>query len=458
MKAVVSSTIRISNATEELKQWISDELIISNPEYSKKQRMGFRTYKTPKKLYLYEQDGTDYILPYGCLETLIRQFGVKVEYDRPLNGKVAYESKVPLWDYQIPAKVFMTINKRGILQAPAGSGKTQIGIAIAIALARRCLWITHTKDLLNQSKERAEKYISPDLIGTITEGKVEIGKGMTFATVQTLYRLDLTRYKDTWDTIIVDECHRVAGTPSQLTMFSKVLNSLDARYKYGLSATVHRADGLIKATYSLLGRVVYEIPKEDVKDKVMPVGVKCVETHTPVSLQCLNTDGTLNYTSLINYLAEDSVRNDLILQYILPEVRAGHSVLVLSARLSQLRWFLTELGDAAVMIDGKMTTKVGKEQRRQAIEDMRTGKKKVLLASYNLAKEGLDIPKLDRLFMATPQQDKAIIIQSLGRVARIADGKYSAVAYDFVDELIPHCRTEHRKRRAIYKREGCYDF
>ena len=63
-------------------------------------------------------------------------------------------------------------------------------------------------------------------------------------------KVDLNQYRDTWDCIIVDECHRVAGTPTAVTQFSKVLNTLRARHKYGLSATVHRADGLIKATYA----------------------------------------------------------------------------------------------------------------------------------------------------------------------------------------------------------------
>ena len=57
------------------------------------------------------------------------------------------------------------------------------------------------------------------------------------------------------------------------------------------------------------------------------------------------------------------------------------------------------------MIDGKMTSKKRKAEREQAIEDMRTGKKRYLFATYSLAKEGLDIPRLDRLYLTTPQKD-----------------------------------------------------
>ena len=84
----------------------------------------------------------------------------------------------------------------GILQSPAGSGKTQMGIALVMRYGRRALWLTHTADLLNQSKARAERYMDKRLIGTITEGKVNIGQGITFATIQTMCRLDLAQHKD----------------------------------------------------------------------------------------------------------------------------------------------------------------------------------------------------------------------------------------------------------------------
>lgn len=115
--------------------------------------------------------------------------------------------------------------------------------------------------------------MSPSLTGTIVEGKVQIGKAITFATVQTMCNLDLSLYRNTWDTIIVDEAHRVSGSPTSVTMYSKVLNSLAARHKYGLTATPDRADGLIRATFALLGGVVHTIPREVVADKIVKVTV-----------------------------------------------------------------------------------------------------------------------------------------------------------------------------------------
>lgn len=82
--------------------------------------------------------------------------------------KVDYGGKVPLYDYQEEAVAAMLINHYGILQSPAGSGKTQMGIALACALGVKTLWLTHTKDLLTQSKSRAEQYVDSELLGTIS--------------------------------------------------------------------------------------------------------------------------------------------------------------------------------------------------------------------------------------------------------------------------------------------------
>jgi superfamily II DNA or RNA helicase len=111
--------------------------------------------------------------------------------------------------------------------------------------------------------------------------------------------------------------------------------------------------------------------------------------------------------------------------------------------------------DKATMISGKMTTKKGKAEREQALEDMRTGKKKYLFATYSLAKEGLDIPCLERLFMTTPQKDYAVITQSIGRIARTHEGKADPICYDFVDD-IRYLVKSYKKRCTTYKKNDCY--
>ena len=458
MRVSIGATITVENPSQALNDWCEEHLVIPNPEYAKKVRMHFWVGNTPKTLSLYERRGNALILPFGILRD-VQHFlwGHPCMSEFPEPVEIAYGGEVPLYSYQDDAVNVVKECRYGILQSPAGSGKTQMGIALVMRYGRRALWLTHTADLLNQSKARAERYMDKRLIGTITEGKVNIGQGITFATIQTMCRLDLAQYKDLWDVIIVDECHRVAGTPTAMTQFFKVLNSLSARHKYGLSATVHRADGMIPATYALLGHVVHTVPDEAVKDKIMQVGIKPLGTGVKLSRECLNTDGTINYTKLISYLCENKERTHYIGSWIVAE--ADHPCLILSDRLNHLEALMNTLPrsmrEMSVMISGKMTTKKGKAEREQAIEDMRTGRKRYLFATYSLAKEGLDIPCLERLFLTTPQKDYAVITQSIGRIARTHEGKKPPIAYDFVDD-IGFLVKSYKKRCSTYRKNGCY--
>ena len=453
----VGNQLRIQKPTANLLDWCKKNMVLANPDYAKKVRMHLWLGNTPQKLYLMQWDGDTLVLPYGCLNTVLSMGECEVINDLPSPKKVVFGCSVPLYDYQEAAKEAMLKAYYGILQSPAGSGKTQVGIALAAALGRKTLWLTHTRDLLSQSKNRAEQYMSPSLTGTITEGRVQIGKAITFATVQTMCNLDLGRYRDVWDCIIVDECHRVAGTPTSVTQFSKVLNSLAARHKYGLSATVHRADGMIAATYALLGQIAYQVPDAAVAEKVMTVSVLPRPTHQGLSREFLDTDGTIIYAKLVNFLADRYDRNELIAAD-LAENR-NHYNLILSDRLSHLEYLMKhlphDLRDQAVMVDGKMTSKKAKAMREQAIEDMRQGRKRYLFATYSLAKEGLDIPRLDRLYLATPQKDYAVITQSIGRIARTFEGKAEPVVYDYVDEGIQYLVRSYKKRCATYRKCGC---
>ena len=452
----VSNTLSVNNPTKELMTWCKKNLVIANPEYAKKARMNLWLGNTPKMLYLYEIRGDTLVLPFGVLRSLPKSITDKAlfvsEFATPV--EVDYDTSVPLYDYQEEAVNAMIAAKYGILQSAAGSGKTQMGIALAVKLKRRTLWLCHTLDLIRQSKERAELYMSEDLIGTITEGKVSLGKGITFATIQTMCKLDLPQYRDYWDCIITDEVHRVSGSPTAVTQYQMVLNSLSARHKYGLSATVHRADGMIQATYALVGKVAYQVPDEAVADKIMKVGIYPVGTGIEISREALNTDGTLNYTKLITYLTGNRTRNELIVSCI--ERRPS---LILSDRLNHLEELMSLLPEDmqkdAVMVSGKMTSKAGKAKREQAISDMRSGRKKYLFATYSLAKEGLDIPCLERLYLATPQKDYAIVTQSVGRIARTFEGKADPIAYDFVDN-IGYLVKSYKKRCSTYRKNGCY--
>ncbi len=458
MELTIGSEIRIKEAGKELRDWCTENLVLSNPEYIDRMRRGLWTGRTPQYLHLYRVEGEELVLPVGTGKD-IRQFlspEDTIKTDLADNGKLNFVGKVPLYGYQQAAVDAMSRTSCGILKSPCGSGKTQMGIALSAALGRKTLWITHTQDLLTQSYERAAQYFPRETIGRITGGKVYIGTHFTFATVQTLCKLDLAKYRYSWDVIIVDECHRLAGTPTKVTMLYRVLNSLAARYKFGLSATVHRSDGLIRSTFAALGPVVYQVPEAEVEEKTMKVQIRERSTGVKVSRSCLDTDGTMDYTKLIPYLVGNPERNQLIIKDITDNEE--HWNLILSDRLEHLQALMESLPKEclpfAAMIHGGMTSKKGKAERAAAIEDMRTGKKHFLFASYSLAKEGLDIPRLDRLYLTTPKKDFAVVTQSIGRIARRFSGKEDAVCYDYVDD-IAFCQNQYRRRKAHYRKAGC---
>lgn len=459
MTVFIGSQLTVLSPTPALLGWCRENLVLDNPEYRKKQRMNLWLGKTPKQLTLYEVRGHHIVLPYGCLDDVLR-FGPDEVVDRlptctPSDSLSPYD--VPLYDYQETAVQAMQEAGHGILQAPAGSGKTQMALALALRLGLKTLWLTHTTDLLTQSKARAEQFIPKTLIGTITGGKVQIGQQITFATIQTMNKLDLNQFRDEWGTIICDECHHVSGSPTTVTQYYRVLSALAARHKYGLTATVHRADGLIRATYALIGDIAYTVSDAAVKSRIMQVSVLPVKTCLQASGEYLNSDGTINYTMLINYVCNYPFRNAQILQCL--RCNSGHSNLILSERVGHLKLLYNalppELRMKSAVIDGKMSSKKLKAEREQAIEDMRTGEKRYLFATYSLAKEGLDIPRLDRLYLATPQKDYAVIVQSVGRVARTFPDKEPPLVYDFVDDSIAFLVRGWRKRRGYYRRLGC---
>lgn len=459
MLIFIDSEMHVLNPTDRLKRWCKDFLTVSNPEYSKKLRMGFWVGNTPPTLSLYESRGEDLWIPYGAMSLIPKDIldeGICItEFD--LGEDVQFDADVPLYDYQKKAVSAMVDAGYGILQSPAGSGKTQMGLAIAAKLGKKTLWLCHTLDLVKQSRDRALMYMSPDKIGTISAGKVDIGNVITFATIQSMSKLYLNKYKNVWDVIITDEVHRVSGTPTAITQYEKVLNRLCAKHKYGLSATVHRSDGMIKATYALVGKVMYNVSEEDVADKIMKVGVIPLGTEVKMSDEALNYDGTLNYAKFITYLTHESTRNKVILTWLINHQQ--YSSLILSDRLDHLQTLMRMLPDSmlerSVMISGRMTSKAGKKDRQQAIEDMRSGKKKYLFATYSLAKEGLDIPCLERLYLTTPQKDYAIVAQSVGRIARVSKGKADPVVYDFVDD-IGYAVKAYKKRCTTYRKLGAH--
>lgn len=448
MRAVADNEITIELPSIQVYDAMTNKLEWSNPEYVKRVEAGRSVWNVPRDIVLWKQKGQFLIVPFGMLQTL-RNMGINVVPESHLTGqKRLFEGEVDnLYDYQEEALKLALKAKNGVLVAPCGSGKTQIGLAICAKLGLNTLWLTHTQELLSQSMARAKQYLDVP-IGTITGGKINAVNGITFATVQTMARIDLSSFRDFWNVVIVDECHRCVGTPTQMTMFYTVVNSLSARHKYGLTATPKRADGMEKAMFALLGPKFFEITREDVKNNTCPLCVlEPKQTGwTPDMDKCLNPDGTLNFTNLITECVTDQKRLQVVANEIDMAVRTNGLTLVLSQRVAHLE----SLAKMCNYRHGILST-ANKRERKRLLRDLIDGKIEVLYATYAIAKEGLDIPPLRNLVMASPVKDEITVTQSAGRVMRKYPDKECGVIWDFDDDM-RMLQGWLKKRMSIYNK------
>jgi superfamily II DNA or RNA helicase len=136
--------------------------------------------------------------------------------------------------------------------------------------------------------------------------------------------------------------------------------------------------------------------------------------------------GRVNMARLTNWLAENEQRNKLIAKYLNHAAKKGREVLVLGERLTQLHDLhgMVKTRDKALHV-GAMDD----DEREEALT------KQVVLATQHLAKEGLDKPSLDTLFILIPFGGAGRLQQSKGRIEREYEGKQAPIVYIFVDSI-----------------------
>lgn len=451
MIITVDSIITVQQPDAKLLDWCNQHLIIENPSYYKLMRMGRRAWNIPQKIVFYKYYDGRLILPRGCLKDVWDMFPDMSLYRHRMTKcqPVEFRSRIVLRDYQRPAVRAVKSGKQGIIVMPCGAGKTETALQVITELGQPALWITHTTDLLNQSLNRAKDklQLGAGEYGVIGGGEYTVGSHITFSTVQSLRQKDLDSLAWRFGTVVVDECHRAFMSDSKMGMFEEVMERLPALYRIGITASEHRSDGLIQGMYHLIGRKIYEVPQERLNQggNLMLPTVKAIPTGWSYE-----GDKTMEFGAMLCEMINDYGRNTMIRDQINRNV--GRCCLVLSDRLEQLEW-LYQMADSfggKEYINGKSSRK----NRDEAIRRMKSGESNILFATYSLAKEGLDIPGLDRLFLCTPHRDKVAVQQSVGRIMRQHEGKTDAVVYDFVDNE-GLCISQYKSRKAVYRKLGC---
>lgn len=457
MHFMISNRILCIEPTREILLWCENNLVLRNPEYDKKSRMGLWIGETPELLYFYTKEGRNVEVPFGCLSDLAYWIRTSTYQFDFVNAPVQFMRKtgIELYGYQKEASNMLRMARNGVLLSPTASGKTITALSLIGDIGQRALWLCHSKELLEQAVSAYELLyqVSPGDIGVIKEGRVEIGAKMTFSLVQTLAKHIHDVSPNTFGCVIADEAQFCIKSLSAAAMFSKCVEHFKAQYKYTVTATLHRADGQEARIEMLFGHVVHEVPRSEVADKIMRPTALPLCADTPESFEYLNTDGTMNYTKLVGYLAENRPRNKMIANVAATALQDGRSVLILCDRVNQavsIKEYLWWVARAEVL-DGSTP----KPRRGKTIEEMRSGACRCLIATTKLAGTGLDIPRLDCLIMASVQKDLTIVTQSIGRISRAMPGKPPPVCYDVVDVNIGYCLSAHKKRIGHYRKAEC---
>ncbi len=462
----LSNIIEIVEPTEEVSDFVRKTYVYTNPNYIKKQRMGFSTYKTARTIQLYDTYRGNIYIPIGCFNDIWKLHPYKDDYvDYSVIKPINIKSDIKLRNYQEP--VINAVKKycNGIIIMPCGTGKSCTLLHTACVLKQKTLWLCTTKDLLNQ----AESYIKDFTNGTtskITEGKCDYSGDFVFATIQTLCKVIEKQEipQDTFGCVIGDEVQHCMISDESVMMFKSCIEYFSARYKLGCTATLKTANDLWKCIPKLIGDVIYELKKSEDKTKFIGyyenkpiIEVSASRFQVPAKIYMLKTTyntenkdifdntGRIVFSSLISDLALDYDRNRQVLDII---NKLDSYTIVISERTSQLEKLHKQV-DNSIYINGKTP----KKKREQEIEEFRQGKHKVLFATYSLVAEGLDIPILENLVMASPVKDERLVIQAIGRCQRPSGDKKIANIYDLVDDVsILYKFTQ--KRKSVYKKEG----
>lgn len=367
-----------------------------------------------------------------------------------LGGEIPSMNPINLRAEQVPAvqAVMDSIDRPGkgaILFAPCGKGKTVMGLEMIRRLGRKALVLVHKSFLVDQWIERANTFLPQAKVGLWQRDQVPTGdEDIVIGMVQSIVNPRRTYPAEVFEmfgTLVADETHRYAAP-----MWQDAISNFPAAYRIGLTATPERKDNLHDVFYSHIGPIAYFMEGH----KRVPLIWK-IETDTffPIH-QYTMYNGDANTAKLITMVSQEEDRTDRIVSFAIRALKKGRKVLILSERVAHTKE-MNELLKTKAGEDFTTAVYIGGMKQAQREE---ASKADIICGTYAMAQEGLDIPALDTLILATP---KTSITQSVGRILRDAPDKKDPVVVDFVDSKIEILSAYWWSRRKTYKNLG-YNF
>ncbi len=460
----INSKIKLSPPPEKLRDHLIGLLTHENPLFTQAERMGYNTYSIDSSIEFYKFDGAgNMFIPRGMrneLFGLLKNLGIKstVNDERIIKPFETFidGSSINFRPYQYPAvSNLLEAGPEGVLVAPAGSGKTVMGLSLVSILQQSTIWLTHTDRLFKQCKDRILEFI-PEIkeedIGLIGGGKWSTGNAITIAMIPTLVQNipKMNEIKDNFGMVILDECHHC---PSRT--FTEVVTSLNPYYMYGLTATPYRRDGLEGLLFQCMGPITSTIDKNVViRDKgiVKPLIVYCGLNFGPrVDISNINI-------ILRSFIIENQDRNERITNDVVNEAKKDNYCIVVSGRKKHCD-ILYEMILSKWPKTGIATGTLSKKLVDEQVEKFNEKEITVLVTTPELLGEGFDVDFLNRLFIATSFRTEARTEQLVGRIQRFHPDKKDALVYDYVDENIGVLNNQYFSilgncRSHVYRRLG----
>jgi len=336
--------------------------------------------------------------------------------------------------------VLSTQNGGGLLELFCGFGKTCLALYICAQLKKKTLIIVHKEFLLNQWIERISEFLPNARIGRIQAQIIDIeDKDIVIGMLQSLSMKD---YPDTmfssFGLTIIDEVHHISSE-----VFSQALFKIVTLYTLGLSATMERKDGTTNVFKMFLGDILYKSKRED-EENVVVRGIEYISNDDEFNEVPTDWRGNVLYSTLIGKLCTFNNRSEFILNVLKDMIAENSSqqIMIIAHNKNLLKYLYDAIEYREIATVGYY---VG-GMKEKALKDSEC--KMVIIATYSMASEGLDIKTLSALIMATPKTD---IEQTVGRILR--EKHNNPIIVDIIDKH-ETLQNQWRKRKTFYKKQN----
>ena len=432
----------------ELINFLIEEINFANTEYFVKRQMSQSIFGTERYFNFIEESENEIFIPRGMtgqILTFCKQNAIDFEFHdkRKKHKEIVFKTVIELREHQSLALQATTKKDFGVIVAPPGTGKTILGLKIIAEKKQPALIIVHRKQIAEQWIERIQAFlgIPKKEIGTIGLGKSKIGKQITVAMMQSLAKKleseKATDFKNTFGTIIVDECHHIPAKT-----YRNAISRLQTYYLYGLTATLFRKYNEGKLIFIHLGNIISEIKSQQIENfKQAQIIIRKTELDVPFNSR------TDHFETLSQILIHDSSRNKLILDDVKKELNTGNKIVIITERkehIETLNQFLKQKYETITLTGDDSNT-----SRDQKWKILKSGNYQALITTGQFFGEGSDLQNVTRLFLVYPFSFKGKLIQYIGRVQR---SEITPTIYDYRDYKIFYLNKLFLKRNTYYRK------